>query len=251
MERTLDSDRQCIVALYAHRQPTYRLADVLALLGISDGQLRDAISRGEIATETNDVGERVIAWAEVATLALEEWTPRMIEAALHHEPSDIIPLLNQHRLIRVSLPIYLIRLLDHLARFESATRHVPRNASDILERVLHDFANTQNTAAINAEVPGYAQALSYPYFVPRRTGVLWLRCRYCGVAINEAVREVCRTCERRHEPNEHLGEYGLPELEERYETPEHPPRPALQDHKRPTRRKRRAKRRRRATSRRR
>lgn len=222
MERTLDSDRNCIVALYADRQPTYRCAHVLALLGISDAQLQDAINRGVIATETNDIGERVIPWEAVAALALHEWTPRMIEAALHDEPSECIPLLNQHRLIQVSLPIYLIRLLDYMARFESATHHVPRNASDIIERVLHDFANTQNTAAIDAEVPGYAQALTYPYFVPRHTGLLWLRCRYCGIAINEPVREVCRNCERRHEPNEHLGEYGLPELDERYEAPMQP-----------------------------
>lgn len=243
MQRTAPtSDRQRIIALYAQRQPTYPFKDVLPLLGISDAQLRDAISRGVIATETNDLGQQVIAWAEVAALALEEWTPRMIEAALHHEADDV-PLLNQHRLIRVSLPIYQIRLLDHLARVASATRHVPRNASDILEHLLHDVANAQNTTAIDAEVPGYAQALTYPYFVPRRTGVLWLRCRYCGISITEPVREVCRTCEAHHEPNEHLGEYGIPELEEPDDHPTQPP-TTLRDHQRstdaPKRRKRRA-----------
>jgi hypothetical protein len=55
----------------------------------------------------------------------------MIEAALGHQAAEIIPPLNQHRLIRASLPKYLIRLLDQLARQESAVHHVPRNASDI------------------------------------------------------------------------------------------------------------------------
>jgi hypothetical protein len=184
------------------------------LLGLSSEQLTKGISGGSVATETNDIGEQVIRWEEVAMLALQDCTPRMIEAALGHDADDVIPLLNQHRLIRVSLPIYQIRLLDHLARFESATRHVPRNASDLLERILHDFANTQNLTAIDTEIHGFATALTYPYFVRRRTGVLCLRCRYCGVSISEPVREVCRKCEARHEPNEHLGEYGLPELEE-------------------------------------
>jgi hypothetical protein len=210
----LHSDRERIVELFARRQPVYGTAEAVLLLGISEGQLLDAIATGSASTEASDTGAQVIPWEDIAILALEEWTPRMIEAALHDDVDDVIPLLNQHRLIQVSLPIYLIRLLDHLARFESATHHVPRNASDMIERVLHEFANTQAAAVIDAEIPGFAQALTYPYFTPRRTGLLWLRCRYCGIAISEPVREVCRTCEGRHEPKEHLGEYGLPELEE-------------------------------------
>lgn len=216
----------------------------MRLLGISDEQLADAITSGTVATESNDVGGRVIPWEDVAALALQEWTPRMIEAALYRGDSDAMPLLNQHRLIRISLPIYQIRLLDYLARVESVTRHVPRNASDIIERVLHDFANTQDAAAIDAEIPGFAQALGYPYFTPRRTGLLWLRCRYCGIAISEPSREVCRTCERRHEPNEHLGEYGLPELEEAddrhaaHHAPEHEQRSALRPRRTRTGRRR-------------
>jgi hypothetical protein len=138
----------------------------------------------------------------------------MIQAALHRDDTDAIPLLNQHRLIRISLPIYQIRLLDYLARVESLTRHLPRNASDIIERVLHDYANTHDAAVIDTAIPGFAHALTYPYFTPRRTGLLWLRCRYCGIAISQPSRAVCRTCERRHEPDEHLGEYGIPELEQ-------------------------------------
>lgn len=243
------SDASRIIELFARQQPAYGTVDVLRLLGINEAQLASAISEGAVAPEPNEIGASVIPWEDVAALALEEWTPRMIEAALRTEVSDIIPHLNQHRLIRISLPIYLIRLMDYLARFESATRHVPRNASDLIECVLHDFANTQDTVGIDREVHGYAQALTYPYFMPRRTGVLWLRCRYCGVAISEAVREVCRNCERHHEPNEHLGEYGLPELEEQHETPAHQTQPATtpEDHEPATRGHRRQKRRRAAT----
>jgi hypothetical protein len=235
----LHADRERIIELFGRRQPVYSTAEVVGLLGISEGQLADAIAKDTVGTEANDVGAQVIPWEDVAILALEEWTPRMIEAALDGD-RDEIPLLNQHRLIRVSLPIYLIRLMDHLARFESTTRHVPRNASDIIERILHEFANAQDTAALDGEIPGFVQALDYPYFTLRRTGVLCLRCRYCGIAISEPVREVCRTCERRHEPNEHLGEYGLPELEEHDDAPLQPPKPAptpQNHHRRSTKRR--------------
>jgi len=216
---------------------------VLRLLGISPEQLRSAIGKGVAEEHYNDRGDVVIPWEDVATLALEEWTPRMIEAALRHEADEVIPLFNQHRLIRVSLPIYLIRVLNYVAEFESASRHIPRNASDVLERVLHDFANTQDTAAIESEVSGYAQALTYPYFTPRRTGLLWLRCRYCGIAISEPVREVCRNCEHHHEPNEHLGQYGLPELEEPDEPPLQPTQsPQAPRHRRSATRPRRSRR---------
>lgn len=225
------SDRERIIELFARRQPTYTRAAVLRLLGITPEQLTAAITSGSVTPEENEAGDPVIPWDDVATLALEEWTPRMIAAAVHDESPDVLPLLNQHRLIRISLPIYLIRLIDHLARVDSATHHLPRNASDIIERALHDVANTHDATAVDAAIPGFAQARTYPYFTPRHTGVLWLRCRYCGISISEPVREVCRPCERRHEPNEHLGEYGIPALDE-------PSEPAVPAGRRHGRRKR-------------
>jgi hypothetical protein len=208
-----NSDAARIIELFARRQPAYGSDDVLRLIGISIGQLTGAIDAGAVTPERNDAGASVISWEDLAHLALDEWTPRMIEAALREKSSEVIPPLNQHRLIQVSLPIYLIRLLDYQARVESATRHVPRNASDIIEQVLREFADGRDTAALDAEIPGFRQALQYPYYTPRPDSIS-LRCRYCNTMITEAVREVCRTCERRHEPKEHLGDYGLPELEE-------------------------------------
>jgi hypothetical protein len=66
----LSSDRQRIIELFAQRQPTYTHADVVRLLGISDAVLTATITGGTVATETNEVGERVIPWEDVAVLAL-------------------------------------------------------------------------------------------------------------------------------------------------------------------------------------
>ena len=212
MQRTASrapSDRERIIELFAERQPTYTQAAALRLLGITAEQLVAAIASGDVTMEVNEAGESVIPWEDIASLALEEWTPRMIEAAVHPEPEAVLPGLNRHQRIHVSLPIYLIRLLDHLARAES--RHVPRNASDVLERLVHDFANTQDTAVLDAAIPGFAQALAYPYFIERWNGLLWYRCRYCGIAITKLARIVCHACAARHEPDEARD---IPELDE-------------------------------------
>jgi hypothetical protein len=202
------------VELFAHREPDYTFADVVRLLGISESALQAAIAVGDISTEPNDRGQERIPWEEVAILAFEEWTPRIVDAALSTRADEIIPYLNQHRVIKVSLPIYLIRLMDHLAREESAKHHVPRNASDVIERILHDFATAQDAGTLDLEVRGFAQALAYPFFTPPHVGVGRRHCRYCGIAIKTALLEVCGACQARHEPKEHMDEYGLPELDQ-------------------------------------
>jgi hypothetical protein len=202
-----------MIELFARREPDYAAADVVRLVGVSEDNLAAAIIAGDVATQPNDMGQERIPWEEVAILALEEVTPRMIEAALEHQPDEVIPYLNQHRLICVSLPIYLVRLLDYLAREDSTRHRLPRNVSDAIERILVDFATTQDIRAIDVEVPGLSQALEYPYFTPPRYGAVRRRCRYCGVAITTYLLEVCRTCQARHEPKEHLCEHGLPELD--------------------------------------
>lgn len=185
------SDRKRIVELFAKRQPAYARADVVRLTGVSDAQLDIAIATGALEVEQNDVGTSVIPWDDVAALALEDWTLRMIEAALGEDAVRVIPPLNQHHVIPITLPAHLIRLVDHLAR-----QAPPRNASDIIERILHDHANT-DALALDVEIPGFRQALQYPYYTPRNGASR--RCRYCDIVLTFRVG-VCRECKERHEP---------------------------------------------------
>ncbi|HEX8170975.1 MAG TPA: hypothetical protein VF824_10590 [Thermoanaerobaculia bacterium] len=113
---TPGSDREHIIELFAKRQPAYAWTDVVRLLGMSDEEFEHEIEGLVFGPELNDCGITVFRWEDVANLALERWTPRMIEAALRIKSSEAIPHLNQHRLIQVSLPIYLIRYLDYQAR---------------------------------------------------------------------------------------------------------------------------------------
>lgn len=209
---TQDSDRERIIELFAKPQPAYVRADVVRLLGLSDEEFEHEVAGLIADPELNDRGMTVFRWEDVAHLALERWTPRMIEAALRIKARGAIPHLNQHRLIQVSLPLYLIRYLDFRARRESENR-LSRNASDIIERVLHEHADGEDLHHLELEISGFVQALRYPYYTPRASNIVH-RCRYCDISITEAAREVCKPCSKRHEPKEHLGEYGLPELEE-------------------------------------
>jgi hypothetical protein len=180
-----------IIELFAKRQPAYARTDVLRLIGISDAQLDAAIANGTIQVEANDRGTSVVPWEDVAALALEDWTLRMIEAALGDDALTVIPPLNQHHVIPVALPAHLIRFVDHLARQAPA-----RNASDIIERILHDHANI-DALALDVEIPGFRQALLYPYYTHRDGASR--RCRYCDLVLTGRA-DICRACKERHEP---------------------------------------------------
>lgn len=189
-------DRDRIIELFVKRQPAYAREDVLRLLQISEDEIDVAVAEGSVAPEHNDAGAMVIPWEDVAHLALEHWTPRIIEAALGTAAEEVIPHLNQHRPIQITLPIYLIRYLHHRALQESRDG-IPRNASDIIEALLHNDAGATEPQQLEVDIPGFLAALRYPYYIPTPTSMR--RCRYCDITITEPARAVCTTCEQRHE----------------------------------------------------
>src|SRR5256885_14695980 len=122
------TDRERIIALFASPDAVYNVRDAARLLMIDSAQLEAAIDERRIALEKDERGTPLIPWDDVARLALKEWTPRMVQAALERDLADAIPYRNQHRTMQVSLPRYQIRLLDYLARAASTEHRVPRNA---------------------------------------------------------------------------------------------------------------------------
>lgn len=207
------TDRERIIELFVCPDAVYARRDAARLLGVDAAVLDAAIAEGTITLKEDERGRPLVAWDDVASLALDEWTPRMIQAALGDEFADVIPDRNQHRIVQVSLPRYQIRLLDYLARAASAGHRVPRNVSDVLESLVREHARNLAVAALDVDMPGFAEALRYPRFMARSSSIR-RRCRYCDTPTAEAAREVCRPCEARHEPKEYKGEYGLPELGE-------------------------------------
>lgn len=208
------SDRALIRELFIQRVPLYSFADALRLTRSAQAEVDAAIADGGLSTETFS-GRLVIPWDEVAKLALDRWTPRMINGALGStDRLAVIPLLNRVQQIEVFLPVYQIRLLHYLAETERGPFRAGLNASDVLERHLLDLAGAVNADELELAIPGFRAALHYPYFIPRDDDRLTAFCWYCGRVSDVPGRQVCTDCHRRHEPRPHLGEDGIPELDQ-------------------------------------
>lgn len=208
------SDRALIRELYVKRVPLYSFADALRLTRTTQAEIDAAIGVGAIATETCG-GQLVIPWDDVAKLALDRWTPRMINGALGStDRLAVIPLLNRVQQIEVFLPVYQIRLLHYLSEMERGPFRARLNASDVLERHLLDLVSAVNADELELAIPGFRAALHYPYFIPREDDRLTAFCWYCGRVSHVPGRQVCTDCHGRHEPRPHLGEDGIPELDQ-------------------------------------
>ncbi|HYH05699.1 MAG TPA: hypothetical protein VEK11_01450 [Thermoanaerobaculia bacterium] len=208
------TDRALIRELFIQRVPLYPVADARRLTRTTQDEIDAAIADGAIATEEFG-GQVVIPWDDVARLALERWTPRMMNGALGStDRLSVVPLLNRVQQIEVFLPVYQIRLLHYLAETERGQFRARLNASDVLERHLLDLASAVDADELELAVPGFRAALDYPYFIPREDDWFTAFCWYCGRLSDVAGRQVCTDCHRRHEPRPHLGEDGIPELDQ-------------------------------------
>jgi hypothetical protein len=207
------TDRVLIRELFIQRVPLYSFADALRLTRTGQAEVDAAIRAGDITTETFS-GQHVIPWDDVVRLALDRWTPRMINGALGStDRLPVIPLLNRVQQIEVFLPVYQIRLLHYLAEMERGQFRAPLNASDVLEQRLLDLASAVDADELEIAIPGFRAALDYPYFIPRADDRFTAFCWYCGRVSDVPGRQVCTDCHRRHEPRPHLGEDGIPELD--------------------------------------
>lgn len=206
------TDRALIRELFVKRRPYYSLEDARRLTRSAEAEITAAIDADEF--EPLDMGNGLVfSWDDVALLALRRWTPRMIDGALDVSHRDAVPLLNRVKLIQVQLPLYLIRLLHVLAESRRAGFRGRLNASDVLEYELLEVALSVDAAEVEAEIPGFRAALQYPYFIPREDDWATAFCRFCGRLSGVAGREMCDDCKLRHEPQMHLGEHGVPELD--------------------------------------
>jgi hypothetical protein len=206
------TDRERIRELFVKRMPFYVLADVLRLTRSTEAEITVAVDEGSV-TPVLGGDAPLFSWDDVVLLALRRWTPRMIDGALDAVHRDVVPVLNRVKQIAVHLPLYQIRLLHVLAEMRGAGFRGRLNASDILEHELVELAMSVDADEIDAEIPGFRAAIHYPYFIQREDDWSTAFCRFCGRLSGVAGREMCDDCKHRHEPQMHLGEHGVPELD--------------------------------------
>jgi hypothetical protein len=160
-EKLDEDDEPRIVELFSERQPLYDASTVQRLTGASVERLEEALTHGHV-DPVMDSGALRFRWEDVANLALERWAPREIARALERAGhGHALAPLNQFRAITVELPVYQIRMLQHLAEQRSAEDSAPRSVSDILEYELAAMA-TENAAEMERLLPGFTLAALFP-----------------------------------------------------------------------------------------
>lgn len=147
--------RDRIRRIFARRQ-TYPISQVASLLGVEIGALSALIAAGDIAA-TGRGRDLSLAWAEVAYLALRQWPLEIVFDALGDGTSALLPVLLRPIHLTVSLPTYQVKMLELLARLDQL------DVSTYLQIYLLDLASASDQAILAEEIPGFIEALHFPY----------------------------------------------------------------------------------------
>lgn len=143
-----------IRAIFLHREPYVTKKEAAALLGWSFGQLKLAITEGDIETYETCAGVR-IPLAEVAAIARERWQPAMIEEALGADAAAILPAPLRTRTVTVHLARYQVAVLHHFAQKEGVT------VDAILARRL-DGLMSEHSEDLAGVIEDFGVALNWP-----------------------------------------------------------------------------------------
>jgi len=97
----------------------------------------------------------VLPWGELASFAMELWSQEAVEEALGAELAGAIPELLRLANLEVRIPRLQVVTLERLAAADGAS------VSAVLARELRDLVSV-HSAWLSREVPGFAEALSWP-----------------------------------------------------------------------------------------
>lgn len=157
MVALFDKRRWQIRRIFLQRREDYSPMDAGKLLSMRWGEIVRRIELGELDATKNGSDYRV-PWEAVADLALRTWTLEVIYDALGTDADAVLPPLLRVEEMRVQLPVYLIRLMKHLADGKDVS------LDEFMRAELHDFANAMRivTPELDDELPGFAEAMFFP-----------------------------------------------------------------------------------------
>ena len=139
--------------LFLEPKPTYFIAEAASMLG-TEIDLRGFLEVGEIEGADTDEG-LVIPWSELVSFGMDFWSQEVVEEALGADLASVIPELLRLADLEVRIPRMQVVTLERLAEIDGET------VSAVLARELRDLVSV-HSEWLSAEVPGFAEALSWP-----------------------------------------------------------------------------------------
>lgn len=144
----------------------YSFLEIKTITGLSEEALLATIKEYDIQC-ADEIGER-FSWEETVSIITNTFPPTQLDALLGKARLHLPPLVRLTT-VTLALPTYLVKLLEYLTSLEP--EHV--RVSDYLARHLQDLASTHDTPAVEANIPGYHEALHYPTPAPTKRDVTW------------------------------------------------------------------------------
>ncbi len=140
--------------LFLEPRPTYSIADVATLLGMTRRDVRGWMEAGELEGVETPEGI-VLPWGEVVSFGMDFWSQEIVEEALGAELAEAIPELLRLAKLEVRIPRLEVVALERLAARDG------KSVDAVLARELLDLVSAHSEWLAN-EIPGFAEALAWP-----------------------------------------------------------------------------------------
>lgn len=142
------------IFLSMDRSAEYRLSPVARVIGMSQREILRRIQAGEIEAREQR-GQYLVAWPEIASLAIVKWSLAVITSELGERAKDALPPLVQPRQFVTLLPACQVEMIYRLARRAGTT------PDSFLSNHLLDLAASE-AETIERELPGFIDAMRWP-----------------------------------------------------------------------------------------
>ena len=140
--------------LFLEPRPTYSIADVATLLGMTRRDVRGWMEAGELEGVETPEGI-VLPWGEVVSFGMDFWSQEIVEEALGAELAEAIPELLRLAKLEGRIPRLEVVALERLAARDG------KSVDAVLARELLDLVSAHSEWLAN-EIPGFAEALAWP-----------------------------------------------------------------------------------------
>lgn len=146
--------------IFLQKRPSYSPTEAAKVLGMPRPQVVGMIDAREVDAEPKVTTTYRLPWLSVAEVAMQRYSVDDLIAALGKQAANVVPpLLFPSDPIQVTLPLYLVRLLEYLAAYEKVT--VDEALASLL-RAYTEELSLPTPQQIEEAIPGFHAAFMFP-----------------------------------------------------------------------------------------